>query len=299
MADPALVSVILTCYNGERWIAETIRSVLAQSHTEHELIVINDGSADRSGEIVRSFNDPRLRYVEQPNRGIPGARNRGLMEAKGEAICILDQDDLWHPDKLALQVSRLSHDPQVGAVYTNAEHIDATGRIIGRRFDGPQPEGWLLERFLRHGVAVPIMTTMIRHECFKKVGGFDERLYGCDDYELLVRLAAEFRFSYLPLPLASLRYHSRNAWQDGRMVLDRLIVAAELAVRFPQHASLVRRYRASAHYHHGLHLLAKCEPRRARAEFGHAIRNCRSFWRAYVLWLQTLRPNGGRREGRS
>ncbi len=283
-----LVSVILTCFNGERWIEEAIRSVLAQSHFDLELIVVNDGSTDRSRQIVLSFTDPRLRYVEQANRGIPGSRNRGLEEAKGETICILDQDDLWDPNKLALQVRFLAEHPEVAVVYTNADHIDEFGRVIGCRFATPQPEGRLLEQFLRRGVAVPIVTTMIRRRCLDQIGGFNERLYGCDDYELLVRIAAEFRFGYLPMRLVRLRYHPASAWSNERMFLDRFVIADELATRFPQHRRLVRRYRASAHYHYGLRLLAKYDAGRARLEFGHAIRVQPGLGRAYLRWLQTL-----------
>lgn len=283
-----LVTVILTCFNGQRWIAGAIQSVLAQTYPHWELIVVNDGSTDGSQQVIEKFMDPRIQRIEQANRGIPGARNRGLQEAKGDFIAILDQDDLWHPEKLARQVAYLMTRPEVGVVYTNADHIDAEGRVIRRRYGTPPGEGWLLEAFLRAGVAAPIVTTLIRRECLDAVGPLNERLYGWDDYELLVRLASQFRFGYLDEPLVQLRYHPTSAWSSERMLLDRFIVADELAASFPQHAGLIRRFRAAAHYSYGQHLRVRGDQRRARGEFLKAIQTHPGLWRASLAWLSTF-----------
>ncbi len=285
-----LVSIILTCFNGEPWIAGAIRSVLAQTYPDWELIIVNDGSTDGSQAVIDGFEDERIRRVQQANRGIPGARNRGLQEAKGALVAILDQDDLWAPEKLGQQVHHLRNHPEVGVVYTNADHIDAEGRVIGRRYGVPPGEGWLLAHFLRAGVAVPIVTTLIRRECLETVGPFNQRLYGWDDYELLVRLASRFRFGYLEEPLAQLRYHDKSAWSSERMHLDRFIVADEFATRFPQHAVLIRRLRAIAHYSYGQYLRRRNARHRARSEFYKAIQTDPGFWRAALAWLSTLWP---------
>lgn len=288
-----LVSVVLTCFNGERWIGQTIQSVLNQAHRDWEVIVVNDGSSDGSQAVIEAFDDPRIRRIQQGNRGIPGARNRGLQEAKGAFVGILDQDDLWHPEKLARQVAFMAAHAEVGVVYSNADHIDAEGRVIGRRYGTPPGEGWLAEHFLRTGVAVPIVTTLIRHECLDEVGPFNERLYGWDDYELLVRLASRFRFGYLGEPLARLRYHDENAWWHERMLSDPFVVAEELVKRFPQHAPSIQRFRAQAHYRHGLSLDSRGERRRARAEFLKALRTDPRLWRVARAWLSTLLPRLG------
>lgn len=282
------VSVILTCFNGERWIAGAVQSVLDQTYRHWELIAVNDGSTDGSRAVIDAFSDPRIRRIHQANCGIPGARNRGLREAKGGFIAVLDQDDLWHPTKLSRQVSYLAANPEVGVVYTNADHIDANGRLIGRRYGIPPGEGWLLERFLRVGVAAPIVSTLIRRECLDRVGWFNEKLYGCDDYELLVRLASRFRFGYLDEPLVQLRYHDANAWLSERMLSDRFTVADELAAALPQYAGLVRRFRADAHYRYGQHLRRRGDRRRAREEFLKAMHTDPRLWRASLAWLSTL-----------
>lgn len=283
-----VVSVILTCFNGERWIAGAIQSVLAQTHPYWELIVVNDGSTDGSKVVIDRFEDERIRQIEQANRGIPGARNRGLQEAKGKFIAVLDQDDLWHRTKLTRQVTYLRANAEMGVVYTNADHIDADGRVIGRRYRTPPGEGWLLEAFLRAGVAVPIVTTLIRRECLDAVGSFNERLYGWDDYELLVRLASRFRFGYLDEPLVQLRYHEQSAWSNERMFLDRFIVADGLARLFLQHAGLIRQFRAAAHLSYGQYLRSRGERRRARSEFLKAVETSPGLWRAALAWLSTL-----------
>ena len=94
------ISVIVPIYGAEKWIEATVKSVLAQTLTDFELILVDDGSPDRSIEICESFDDPRIRIVRQENRGLPGARNTGIRHAKGELLAFLDADDIWRSDKL-------------------------------------------------------------------------------------------------------------------------------------------------------------------------------------------------------
>lgn len=283
-----LVSVLLTCYNGERWIAQTLQSVCAQTYPDWELIVVNDGSTDGSQAVIDRFMDLRIRRrIQQAHCGIPGARNRGLREALGAFVSVLDQDDLWHPHRLAQQIAYLNANPEVGVVYTNADHIDTEGRVIGVRYRTPPGAGWLLETFLRRGLAVPIGTILARRECLTAVGPFNERLYGCDDYDLLVRLASRFRFGYLDECLTQLRYHPGSAWLSDRMLLDHFIIAHEFAVRFPRYAAWIRRFEAAAYYRYGRYLQEQGERRRARAEFLKALKTNPTLWRAALAWLRT------------
>ncbi len=125
------VSVVIPVYNVERYIRETLESVLAQTMPDFEIIVVDDGSSDRSLEICREFTDPRLRIVSQTNRGLAGARNTGIRHAQGEYIAFLDSDDLWRPEKLATHVRHLDNRAHVGASFCCSQFIDEASQPLG------------------------------------------------------------------------------------------------------------------------------------------------------------------------
>jgi glycosyltransferase involved in cell wall biosynthesis len=125
------VSVIVPIYNVEKFVARTIASVLAQTWQDFELIVVDDESPDRSLEICRQFADPRIRIVQQKNRGLAGARNTGIRHAQGQYIALLDSDDLWLPTKLEKHVHHLDHSPKIGVSFSRSEFIDEVDRSIG------------------------------------------------------------------------------------------------------------------------------------------------------------------------
>jgi glycosyltransferase involved in cell wall biosynthesis len=125
------VSVILPCYNGARWIAQAIESVLAQTYKDFELLIIDDGSTDNSKDIVSLYlHDKRVRYIYQENRGFSSALNRGIKESRGEFIGFLGQDDLYIPNKLQVQVRYFDEHKHVDLVHSNYCSIDSSGRII-------------------------------------------------------------------------------------------------------------------------------------------------------------------------
>ena len=125
------------------------------------------------------------------------------------------------------------------------------------------------------------------------VGLINERVRGCDDFDLLVRLASRFRFGYIDECLVQLRYHATNmSWSEG-MYLDFFIIADEFAMRFPQHAILIPRLRARARYNYGRYLTKRVERRRARVEFRKAVQADPRLWHAYVTWLLTFWPHPG------
>jgi glycosyltransferase involved in cell wall biosynthesis len=126
-----LVSVIVPVYKVEDYIAQTIDSVLAQTYSHFELIIIDDGSPDRSVEICQQFDDPRIKIIRQKNRGLAGARNTGIRHAQGDYLAFLDSDDLWLPEKLQKQVDHLESSPQVGVSFSRSAFIDGEGKPIG------------------------------------------------------------------------------------------------------------------------------------------------------------------------
>ena len=196
MNDPRpFISVIMQAYNGERYIADSIRSLLAQTYDNWELVVVDDGSTDRTGEIVREMasHEPRIKYVYQPNGRLGKARNTGILNSSGPLIAFLDQDDLWVPEKLELQVA-VQQTLKGGVVFTGGYFFfgdDTTDKtkplpIVPGRLAGHD----LIDRLLRFNF-MPVMSVMMERQSFDQVGPFEEAepYHGCEDYDLWLKLA--------------------------------------------------------------------------------------------------------------
>ncbi len=144
MSGGPLVSVIVTCYNGESWISGALESALGQTYRDIEVIVVNDGSSDGSAAVISRFvADKRLKIAEQENKGVAAARNKGLSLASGELVCVLDQDDLWLPGHVAAQVEFLAQD-ELGAAKNDGQVF---GLAAGhQRVDRDRANGCNLQR---------------------------------------------------------------------------------------------------------------------------------------------------------
>ena len=127
------VSIITPCYNGAKYIGETIESVLAQDYKDWEMLIVNDGSSDNSAEVISSYaeKDPRIRLINQPNGGSANARNNGIRQATGRYIALLDADDLWNPDFLSEQLLFLK-EKNAAVVCSSYAHIDENSRVFGK-----------------------------------------------------------------------------------------------------------------------------------------------------------------------
>lgn len=194
-----LISVIIPAYNAAKTIQETIESVLNQTFADWELLVINDGSQDATLEVVERIPDTRLNVFSYPNAGVSASRNRGLAEATGEFISFLDADDLWMPDKLEAQLQALQENPQATVAYSWTDYIDERGQFLypGSHItaNGDVYTQLLLGDFLENG-----SNALIRREALIEVGGFDESLFGPEDWDLFLRLAAKYHFVAVPRP---------------------------------------------------------------------------------------------------
>jgi glycosyltransferase involved in cell wall biosynthesis len=194
-----LISVIIPAYNAQTTIQKTIESVLNQTFTDFELLVIDDGSQDATLEVVERISDQRLKVFSYPNAGVSATRNRGLAKATGELITFLDADDLWTPDKLEAQLDALKANPQAAVAYSWTDYIDECDRILypGAHVtaNGDVYTKLLLSDFLENG-----SNALIRREALIDVGGFDEALCGPEDWDLFLRLAAKYQFVAVPRP---------------------------------------------------------------------------------------------------
>ena len=200
------VSVNIACFNSAQFIGETMESVLSQTYGDLEVIVMDDGSTDSTGDIVKSFGDPRIKYFYKKNEGLSRTRNRALEVSSGEYIAFIDHDDMWLPRKLEKQISILERQEDVYLVYSNHFNLFPNGRreIV---LKGPQPEGYAAEELLRE-YRIGLLNTVVRKKAFAELGAmFDEKLALCEDYDMFMRIVCRRRVAYVDEPLAVYRVH--------------------------------------------------------------------------------------------
>lgn len=193
------VSVITPTYNRGQALIHTLESVLQQTFTDLELIVVDDASTDDTYQVATSLSDARLRVIRhRHNKGVSGAMNTGIAAAQGEFIAILEHDDWWHPDKLAHQLP-LFDNPKVGLVYCGVKFVDAEDSI--RRIAIPFKRGDIYQDLLFKSYITTSSSVVVRRECFEKVGGFDEQLQGPQDYDMWIRIARHYQLDFVETPL--------------------------------------------------------------------------------------------------
>lgn len=245
--NPPLVSVIIPVYNGDATLGETLLSARAQTYPAMEIIVVDDGSADRSIEIVNAQADldPRVRLVRQSNSGVAAARNRGVEESKGEYIALLDADDLWRPSKIAKQMAvMMAADDRTAAVYSWCCLIDDEGRILDTGARQPF-EGDVFERMCRRDLLGNGSVLLVRKDAYLDVGGCDtticcEGVRGADDVRLHLALAERFHFGLVPEELTGYRLRKGSASEQYGIMIDLYRQAvAPFRAAHPKHAHLM------------------------------------------------------------
>ena len=206
-----LVSVIIPAYNGEAYIGKAIASIVAQTHTHYEIIVVDDGSTDRTAEIVSQYNTI---YLFQNNQGVAQARNRGLEEATGDYIAFLDQDDFFLPEKLALQVSLMESQPDLALVNSGWNIVNRSGETLSTvkpwcKLPQLNPASLIVWK------PVFLGAMLFRRSWLQKVGSFNPQLSQTPDVELVLRLAAMgCRGDWVKRATVAYRQHDRNASKD-------------------------------------------------------------------------------------
>jgi glycosyltransferase involved in cell wall biosynthesis len=184
------VSVVLTVYNGEKYIADALESLRAQTYPDFETVVVDDGSTDRTAGIVRPYTNDRVRLLSPGRLGYPRVLNHGIAAAQGEYIAILDADDIALPTLLEREVDLLDAHPEIGLVGAGHRQL----RQDGSGQDYPcAEEDAELRRTLLFGIPFGHSGAMYRRACFDRVGGYDESLACCGDPDLFLRMAAHCR----------------------------------------------------------------------------------------------------------
>lgn len=213
-----LVSVVIPTYNRAPMIGQALESVLRQSYSNFELIVVDDGSTDETAVLLDHYQ-PALTVLSQPHRGVAAARNAGTSASRGKYIAFLDSDDLWLPAKLAVQVEFLKCSTGVEICQTN-EIWMRNGRRVNPKLKHRKPSGDVFRRSLDLCLISPSAVMMTR-ELFDRVGGFDESFVVCEDYDLWLRIAVEHPVSLIEEALVTKRgghadQLSRSVWGMDR-----------------------------------------------------------------------------------
>lgn len=194
-----VISVIIPAYNAEKTIKRTIESVLNQTFSDFEIIVVNDGSQDATVEIASSFSDSRIKIFSYPNAGAAIGRNRGFSNAFGEFIAFLDADDLWTSDKLEAQLKALQDNPKAGVAYSWTDFIDESDHFV-RTASHLTANGNVFAQLLLTCFVVSGSNPLIRRQAFIDINGFDESLPASQDFDLYLRLAARYEYVAVPSP---------------------------------------------------------------------------------------------------
>ena len=206
------VSVIIPVYNRAGVVGRAIESVLSQTYTDFELIIVDDGSTDGLDDTLRLFNDSRIRLIRQPNGGVSSARNRGVKSARYDYIAFLDSDDQWMPDKLEKQIRLITASPDNRICYTGEQWI-RHGQPFNHKKSRRKYAGYVFEQCLRD-CFIGCSTVLMRKSLFYEAGGFDVSLEVCEDYDLWLKISAKYPVLYIDECL--IRKHGGHSGQLSR-----------------------------------------------------------------------------------
>ena len=292
------VSVVIPVFNGERFIGDAIRSALGQTFRDFEIIVVDDGSIDQTEKIVRQFSD-RVAYHRQENRGAAAARNLGVMCASGEWIAFLDADDIWYPQKLAVQFEAVAMNPAIAFVYSDMDTIDVHEAILQRNFLTTQVTTQVKRRRRKKNQDLASLvfgsqpfpypsTVLLKRELFSQSGGFSplfRRNYH-EDFDLFARIAHVAPLHFVPQSLVQYRgmpgARIGNDWYDTNW----LLLVERLAELWRDHPDRLKRVEWLVDKHackQGRKLLRSGEWLKARECF-YAVFRRRPFYFGNLRW---------------
>lgn len=270
----SLVSVIIPAYNAQHLIARTLMSVLNQTYRHLEVWVVDDGSRDRTSEIVQALakRDDRVRLLQQPNAGVASARNLGIRSAQGEFIALIDSDDLWYPDALEKLVAQFQRSlPAVGVIYAWSLDIDEHDRPI-EGFHAATINGNVYRTLICHNFLGNASATLIRKDCLDHIGGYDTQLkaqkaQGCEDWDLYLRLAEHYEFGVVPEFLIGYRKVASSMSMDfSQMARSQRLMLQTIQQNHPELPGYFYRLSRSSFY---LYLAQQCNAfRDARETLG-------------------------------
>lgn len=226
------VSILLTCYNHLAFLPVAVQSIRDQSFCDYEIIALDDGSMDGTREwLTQNLSDAKLIFNEA-NQGTYETLNIGFRNSSGECIAILNDDDVWHPNKLQLQLALLDESPSVGLVHTNGRFIDGKGQVTEGSplgFEFPRTRTGNIALDLTYANKIIASSVLFRRKCLDQVGLFDASLFGSGDWDMWFRIAQHWEIGYVDEECTDYRVHGSNAshkldriWRDDEVIRHRI-----------------------------------------------------------------------------
>jgi glycosyltransferase involved in cell wall biosynthesis len=229
IAGDGLVSVIIICLNQSHYLHDAIKSALAQTVRNTEVIIVDDGSTDRTAEVAHSY--PQVFYIYQHNQGISSARNTGLRESKGDYALFLDADDRLLPKAVEAGLHCFRKHPQSGFVFGRYYKVDAHGAVISAANEPPE-EYDFYRALLQNNLIGMQSAALFPRKILEYVGGFDQRLRRCEDYDLYLRIAREFPVHKHDEIVAEYRRHDQNMSHNYRSMLETTLQVLKAQERY-------------------------------------------------------------------
>src|SRR5712692_2507522 len=265
------VSVVIPTYNSAALLREAIQSVLSQTYSDLEVVVVDDGSDDNTESVVHSFGD-RVSYVKQDNKGAGAARNHGIKRSRGKYVAFLDADDLWLPGKLAEQIPLLDQDPEIGLVYSDWSVVPERGEVEPSYLrNRPAASGYVFDDLVQCGFIL-VSGTVVRRSCLADVGYFDETLSIAQDYDLWLRICYRWKVALVNKSLAIKRNRDGNLSSNlPKTGAERILLFEKALKEFsdmtPRSRRLVRRQLALNYWDIGYHYFERMSLKEARKNF--------------------------------
>ncbi len=249
-----IVSVIIPAYNRGRYIRQTVESVLNQTYTNIELIVVDDGSTDGTRDILEGYGDriTLLDHEGRQNRGQSASINLGLDRIRGKYLAILDSDDYWEPNKIEIQAGYLQRYQEVGLVYGNGTAVSGKGEFMYNIYtpmhrEESKPEKVLLDCYF----SLP-SNALIRTSLLKKAGYFDETLRAGQDHDMAIRIAEVARLAYIDKPLFHYRRHDESISKSNKGAVSRwnngFVILEKARKRYPYPPAVIRKRKAVLYF---------------------------------------------------
>ncbi|HJE03286.1 MAG TPA: glycosyltransferase [Aliarcobacter thereius] len=204
-----LVSIVVPCYNHEKYVKETIESIINQTYKNIELIVIDDGSKDNSVQVIQELADKYgFTFIHRPNKGLSATLNEGIKLSKGKYFSAIASDDILMLEKIEKQVEFMESNPEYGMCYGKIVYFEDS---IENTFEYPNSnrQGWVFDDLLNYGCFIPAPSTFMKKEAFDTVGGYDENLW-IEDWDMWLRIAQKYQVGYIDEYLAYYRKHDTN-----------------------------------------------------------------------------------------
>lgn len=276
------VSVVIPAFNSAGTIVRAVESVLRQDEPNLEIIVVDDGSTDRTAELLAARYPEQVIVFRQENRGAAAARNRGIAAARGEFVAFLDADDEWEPGKLRLQTERLEANLGAALCFADMSHWEH-GRKVNRSYLRERGlgacEGRIFDRLLQE-CFIFTPTVVVRRTVFDTVGHFDESLRICEDYDLWLRIAERFELIFVDVPLLK-RHRTGDNLTGNRLLFAQSLVALFGRLQAEQKGNRVRERiiacrLADAHYNAAYEYRKAGDLHRSRAHYLNSWRCRRS-----------------------